>query len=90
MTDETHHIARAAASLGDPYAALSQHLHGDGAKLPKLDEIDRLKEENGLLRYVLDGVAAAIDTGRNEPLHIWRGQIDIVRAALAEGGHDAQ
>ena len=30
MTDETTHIARAAALLDDPYAALSQHLHGDG------------------------------------------------------------
>lgn len=30
MTDETQHIARAAAALGDPYAALNQHLHGDG------------------------------------------------------------
>ena len=29
MTDETKHIATAAA-LDDPYAALSQHLHGDG------------------------------------------------------------
>lgn len=34
MTDETTHIATAAASLDDPYAALSQHLHGAG-------EIDR-------------------------------------------------
>lgn len=30
MTDETTHIATAAASLDDLYAALSQHLHGDG------------------------------------------------------------
>ena len=30
MTDEPTHIATAAASLADPYAALSQHLHGDG------------------------------------------------------------
>lgn len=50
-----------------------------------LDEIERLATENERLRYVLDGVAAAIDTGRNEPLHIWRGQIDIVRDALSEG-----
>ena len=30
MTDETAHIATAAASLDDPHAALNQHLHGDG------------------------------------------------------------
>lgn len=30
MIDETKHIATAAALLDDPYAALSQHLHGDG------------------------------------------------------------
>lgn len=30
MTDETSHIARAAASLDDPHAALNRHLHGDG------------------------------------------------------------
>lgn len=30
MTDEPTHIATAAAALDDPYAALSQHLHGDG------------------------------------------------------------
>ena len=30
MTDEPTHIATAAALLGDPYAALSQHMHGDG------------------------------------------------------------
>lgn len=34
MTDETNHIARAAAALDDPYAALSQHLHGDGDAPP--------------------------------------------------------
>lgn len=32
MTDETAHIACAAALLDDPYAALTQHLHGDGDK----------------------------------------------------------
>ena len=30
MPDETDHIATEAAALDDPYAALSQHLHGDG------------------------------------------------------------
>lgn len=32
MTDETTQIATAAASLDDPYAELSQHLHGDGGR----------------------------------------------------------
>lgn len=39
------------------------------------DEIERL-------RYVLGGVRDAITTGRNEPLVIWKEQIDI---ALGEG-----
>ena len=30
MTDEHKHIEAAAAALDDPYATLSQHLHGDG------------------------------------------------------------
>ena len=34
MTDEPTHIATAAAALDDPYAALSQHLHGDGDAPP--------------------------------------------------------
>ena len=34
------------------------------------DEIDRL-------RYVLEGVRGAILTGRNEPLQIWKDQIDL-------------
>ena len=34
------------------------------------DEIEKL-------RYVLDGVRGAILTGRNEPLVIWKEQIDI-------------
>ena len=34
MNDEPKHIATAAAPLDDPYAALSQHLHGDGDAPP--------------------------------------------------------
>jgi hypothetical protein len=48
-------------------------------------EIARLREDRDRLWYVLEGVAGAIDTGRNEPLVIWREQIEIARAALAEG-----
>lgn len=44
--------------------------------------LDETRAENERLRYVLDGVAGAIDTGRNEPLQIWRDQINIARAAL--------
>ena len=36
MTDEPKRIATAAAALDDPYAALSQHLHGDGDATPPL------------------------------------------------------
>jgi ribosomal 30S subunit maturation factor RimM len=41
------------------------------------DRIQALEDENARLRYVLGGVAAAIDTGRNEPLVVWREQIEI-------------
>lgn len=34
MTHEIAHIARAAAALDDPHAALNQHLHGDGDDSP--------------------------------------------------------
>ena len=37
MTDETAHIACAAALLDDPYAALNQHLHGDHGDEDKCD-----------------------------------------------------
>ena len=69
------------------------------AALRKQDELhapapsDGLREENERLRYVLDGVRGAIDTGRNEPLMVWRDQINIAldHAALSasptqEGG----
>jgi hypothetical protein len=50
--------------------------------------IRELEAENARLRYVLGGVAAAIDTGRNEPLVIWLEQIEIARAALEENATD--
>jgi hypothetical protein len=39
--------------------------------------VKALEAENARLRYVLDGVRGAIKTGRNEPLMIWKDQIDI-------------
>lgn len=43
---------------------------GQGLLVDAADEIERL-------RYVLAGVRGAIQTGRNEPLVIWKEQIDI-------------
>ena len=43
---------------------------GQSIMLDAAAEIERL-------RYVLDGVRGAILTGRNEPLQIWKDQIDI-------------
>lgn len=42
-----------------------------------IDEAKALRAENERLRYVLAGVRGAIQTGRNEPLVIWKEQIDI-------------
>lgn len=50
------------------------------------DALDAERAENERLMYVLEGIANAIDTGRNEPLQIWRDQIRIARAALAQKG----
>lgn len=41
------------------------------------DLADAQAQEIERLRYVLEGVRGAIDTGRNEPLMIWRDQISI-------------
>lgn len=51
-------------------------------------ELDALRADNERLRYVLDGVAGAIDTGRNEPLVIWREQIEIAREAMKGASHE--
>lgn len=67
MTDETAHIARAAALLDDHYAALSQHLHGDGdgkqspapAPLPVVDR-EALREEMELLPCPFCGGSAEV------------------------------
>lgn len=45
---------------------------------------DALDEIN-LLRYVLGGVRDAIRTGRNEPLVIWKEQIDIALGEQENG-----
>lgn len=39
--------------------------------------IRQLRARAERYRYVLEGVRAAIDTGRNKPLQIWRDQINI-------------
>ena len=60
MTDETTHIATAAASLDDPYAALSQHLHGDGdAGKPsiRIKPMEWSTDPTGAL-YAIDGLGA--------------------------------
>lgn len=47
-----------------------------------LARAEKAEDEVKRLLYVLDGVAGAIDTGRNEPLQVWRDQINIARQAL--------
>ena len=59
-----------------------QGVRGERARMQP--RIDALEAERDRMRYVLDGVAGAIDTGRNEPLVIWREQIEIARAALSK------
>lgn len=43
----------------------------------RADLADAQAQEIARLRWVLGGVRRAIDTGRNEPLMIWRDQINI-------------
>jgi hypothetical protein len=40
-------------------------------------QLAKAREDATRYRYVLEGVRGAIKTGRNEPLMIWRDQIDI-------------
>ncbi len=53
MTDETHHITTAAASLDDPYSALSQHLHGDGTARYGKRRVDRMLRDMNILRQTI-------------------------------------
>ena len=63
MIDETNHIATAAALLDDPYAALSQHLHGNGdaawrtRALAAEAEVERLNGQIERLRGGLEAYA---------------------------------
>lgn len=57
-------LIAAAPALRDAVAALA-------------DLADAQAQEIARLRWVLGGVRRAIDTGRNEPLMIWRDQINI-------------
>ena len=75
-TDQVRQNARLIAAAPDMHATI----------LALCDALDELRAENERLLYVLEGVAAAIDTGRNEPLQIWRDQIRIARDALAQKG----
>lgn len=45
--------------------------------LIKQMKIDQQAREIDRLRYVLSGVRSAINTGRREPLMVWREQINI-------------
>ena len=70
MTDiDNLRLLAAARAADDPMAAYAI----DGSA----DEIERL-------RYVLGGVRDAIKTGRNEPLVIWKEQIDIALGEPSE------
>lgn len=57
-------LIAAAPALRDTVAALA-------------DLADAQAQEIARLRWVLGGVRRAIDTGRNDPLMIWRDQINI-------------
>ena len=78
---------------------LTLHLRraANGVEILKTDRgdmglLDDAADEIERLRYVLDGVRGAIQTGRNEPLRIWKDQIDIALDATKptplEGGFD--
>lgn len=54
---------------------------GQGLLVDAADEIERL-------RYVLAGVRGAIQTGRNEPLVIWKEQIDIALSSESKEQSD--
>lgn len=69
---DTDDVLRAIAHLPDPLHPSTQIARRAGS------EIERL-------RYVLGGVRDAIKTGRNEPLVIWKEQIDI---ALGEADRE--
>lgn len=50
----------------------------EAAMIARYDaKLDAAEAEVARLRYVLEGVRGAIQTGRNEPLMIWRDQIEI-------------
>ena len=88
MTDEPTHIATAAAALDDPYAALSQHLHGDGDGPTAGD------------RLIASAAEAAVDAWRTRALKaeaeverlrasIPKRDAEVRRAALEEAAQEA-
>lgn len=65
MTDETAHIARAAAALDDPHAALSQHMYGDGedkqSPAPERIWAATVKQGYGEWQDVTDGLPKPVE-----------------------------
>ena len=64
------------------------NINDDDVPYIRADLVFALCDEIERLLYVLEGVAAAIDTGRNEPLQIWRDQIRIARDSPAQKGEE--
>ena len=93
MTDETTHIATAAAALDDPYAALNQHLHGDGDAAWRTRAL-AAEAEVERLRAVLKRIETAsrywaeYEAAPDAVHYAHEGTARLARAALAEGGHD--
>ncbi len=48
-------------------------------------QVIEMQQEIERLRYVLSGVRGAIDTGRNEPLMVWRDQVNIAIGEPQDG-----
>ena len=61
----------------DYYLCSPEYLDGRETTYVRADLAEAQAQENARLRWLLGGVRGAIDTGRNEPLMIWRDQINI-------------
>lgn len=94
MTDETAQIARAAAALDDPYAALNQHLHGDGDSKWRTRAL-AAEAEVARLRAALSDLVTCNERWNESVQQIigrvpnWTdGYLDRARAALRGDRHD--